>query len=323
MKKIFLVLYMIIMIISCDSCKKEPIPIVKDYTPSINISNIDKRSAVATLQIDASLSGVTEVGVCYSKINKEPTISDNKVIGASSKLDLLSYETTYYVRAYVVTSAKIYYSQSKSFTTVKLPTVKDFDGNTYRIIEMPSTAGLTYWLLDNFKGTHFANGDPIPNVTDNTAWTQQTGPAYCHYDNDPKNTETYGALYNWYVASDPRGLIAGWQAPTDKQWLEMTDYFRAPDISRPIGGMFKEEGFSHWKSPNTEANNESGFTGLPGGLRNYLSGKFVYLKELANFVTYDNFGGSYWARRLSFENNYFSEPGVDVLVGNSIRLRKK
>ena len=30
----------------------------------------------------------------------------------------------------------------------------------------------------------------------------------------------------------------------------------------------KESGTSHWISPNTDATNSSGFTGLPGGYRN-------------------------------------------------------
>ncbi len=294
----------------------------EDLIISLAISNVDKRGATATFQADASLPGVLESGIFYSKINEVPTEADKKASGSNSvKLDLLSYETKYFVRAYIKTASKTYYSPVQNFTTIKLPTVKDYDGNVYRIIEMPSTAGLTYWLLDNFKGTHFANGDPIPNVTDNTAWTQQTGPAYCHYDNDPKNTETYGALYNWYVASDPRGLITGWQAPTDKQWLEVSDY--AGGLTAHTGHKFKEEGFSHWKSPNTEANNESGFTALPGGIRDNDDGKFYSLKEYTYFITYDNFGIACWARKLSFDNNHFNEPGISLTKGVSVRLRKK
>jgi len=83
-------------------------------------------------------------------------------------------------------------------THFKTCAVSDFDGNAYRIV----TIGNQVWLQENFKGTHFANGDPIPNVTDQSAWDAMTTPAYCWYNNDPKIGEVYGGLYNWYVASD-------------------------------------------------------------------------------------------------------------------------
>ncbi len=35
------------------------------------------------------------------------------------------------------------------------------------------------------------------------------------------------------------------------------------------GGKMKSKGTTYWISPNKDATNESGFTGLPGGYRNY------------------------------------------------------
>ena len=37
--------------------------------------------------------------------------------------------------------------------------------------------------------------------------------------------------------------------------------------SEVAGGMLKEEGTAHWADPNEGANNGSGFTGLPAGVR--------------------------------------------------------
>ena len=41
----------------------------------------------------------------------------------------------------------------------------------------------------------------------------------------------------------------------------------------------KEAGTTHWNSPNTDATNESGWTGLPGGFRQAQSGDFYWLGE--------------------------------------------
>ena len=38
----------------------------------------------------------------------------------------------------------------------------------------------------------------------------------------------------------------------------------------------KETGTTHWTAPNTDATNSSGFTGLPGGNRDY-DGTFGYI----------------------------------------------
>lgn len=77
----------------------------------------------------------------------------------------------------------------------------------------------------------------------------------------------------------------------------MSDY--AGGLTAHTGGKFKEEGFSHWKAPNTDANNETGFTGLPAGRRDQGDGKFYRLNETTTLVTYDSFGDAHWSRVLS------------------------
>jgi hypothetical protein len=58
--------------------------------------------------------------------------------------------------------------------------VTDIDGNIY----ITTKIGNQWWMAENLKVTHYRNGDSIPNVTDNSQWTNLTTGAYCNYDND-------------------------------------------------------------------------------------------------------------------------------------------
>jgi len=290
---------------------------------SLEISEVTKRGATAQFQADASLPGIVESGVCYST-SSNPSTEDETTTGSSTlKIDLLSYETKYFVKAYIKTASKTYYSTEKEFTTIKLPTVKDYDGNEYRVIELASKIGPRKWLLDNFKGTHYANGDPIPHVTDNNEWISLSTGAYCYYDNDKKNAETYGALYNWWAAVDPRGLIVGWHTPSHDEWREMSLAYPSNASEDLRGQKLKEAGTKHWQAPNQGANNQSGFTALPGGSRAHEDGKFYYLKTRTYFQCTTEIGNSFWTRILFFDQNKFDDGmGIKKSSGASIRLIK-
>jgi len=164
-------------------------------------------------------------------------------------------------------------------STFKTYAVVDYDGNYYHTV----TIGTQTWLVENLKTTHFANGDPIPNVTNATTWSNLTTPAYCYYDNNAKNGETFGALYNWYVAHDSRGLIIGWHVPTGEEATVLYNY---------IGKFYNHGEFGYLSGPHLMANTEwtdpkpgaygpidnaTGFTGLPNGYLGGDSWKFVNL----------------------------------------------
>ena len=127
--------------------------------------------------------------------------------------------------------------------------------------------GAQYWMEKNLEVTTYRNGDPIPYVTDATAWAALTTGAWCYYNNDPSN----GKLYNWYAVNDPRGLApTGWHVPTDDEWTTLSNTLGGDAVA---GGKMKVAGTTRWTTPNTGATNESGFAGLPGGFR-YSSGSF-------------------------------------------------
>ena len=161
--------------------------------------------------------------------------------------------------------------------------VSDQDGNTYATIQI----GTQEWMAENLRTTKYANGDPIPNVTDANQWSNLTTGAWVHYNNDSQYEIPYGKLYNWYTVADPRNVCpTGWHVPTDAEWTVLIDYLGGESVA---GGKMKTTGNLEaatglWQSPNAEATNSSGFSGAPGGMI------FPYAWE-----DYYNFGGGgYW-----------------------------
>jgi uncharacterized protein (TIGR02145 family) len=139
---------------------------------------------------------------------------------------------------------------------VSTQTVKDIDGNVYNTVII----GTQLWMTENLKTTRYRDGSPINNITDSTAWTNQTTGAYCWYDNSTSNKSTYGALYNYYAVDDSRNICpSGWHVPTDAEWTTLTDYLGGESAA---GGKLKATKF--W---NTGADNSSGFTAFLGGVR--------------------------------------------------------
>ncbi len=151
-------------------------------------------------------------------------------------------------------------------------TVTDYDGNTYETV----TIGELTWMAENLKVTHYRNGDAIPDESSYGTWATLSTGAYSDYFESPSNVYNYGRLYNWFAVEDSRNIAPeGWHIATDDDWqiLEMAlgmspaqaaiNGFRGTDE----GGKLKDLLSGLWSSPNTGATNESGFNGLPGGMR--------------------------------------------------------
>ena len=219
---------------------------------------------------------ITQRGVCYST-TPTPTTANTTVISGSgtgsftSNLSGLSPTTTYYVRAYAINSAGTVYGNEVSFTTdvniVSNPGAGvTFDGYTYSSIVLGNGQE---WMAENLRTTVYANGDPIPNVTDNAQWQNLTSGAWIYYENNSQFENPYGKLYNWYTVADPRNVCpTGWHAPSDVDWTLLTEYLGGLSLA---GGKMKSTGTQYWQSPNTGATNESGFSGLPAGFYQYSS----------------------------------------------------
>jgi uncharacterized protein (TIGR02145 family) len=153
------------------------------------------------------------------------------------------------------------------------------------------TIGQQVWMTKNLNVATFRNGDPIPQAKTDEEWVkagENQQPAWCYYDNDPKNEEIYGKLYNWYAVNDPRGLAPeGYHVPTDEEWTQLSDYLGGEDVAGK-----KMKSTSGWIE-NGNGSNESGFNGLPGGIRTPYNGAFGY----------GGFGGFWWSSMASNPTN--------------------
>ena len=195
-------------------------------------------------------------------------------------------------------------------TTGSSTTVTDFDGNVYNTV----TIGTQVWMKENLKTTHYSNGTAIPLVNNATSWAALTATdmAYCWYNDDIANKATYGALYTWAAAmngaasttTNPSGIQGvcptGWHLPSDAEWTVLTDYLGGGSVA---GGKLKEAGTMHWISPNTGATNETGFTALPGGYRDF-------------YGAFSSIGGYglWWSATVYyvFRNYYIKQDGFSV-----------
>ena len=181
-------------------------------------------------------------------------------------------------------------------------TIEDIDGNVYQTLVI----GNQEWMVENLKVTHYRNGDPIPNVTDNITWKELSTGAYCFYNNSATNGEIYGALYNWYTVNDPRGLAPdGWRVPTDGEIMELEMYLGMNESeANSSGGRGTNEGSklagAHdlWQNGNLRNNPEfdtSGFSFFPGGSRqtgyNY-DGTFHWVGERGYLWSSTEYGSS-------------------------------
>ena len=173
--------------------------------------------------------------------------------------------------------------------------------------------GAQYWMEKNLEVTTYRNGDPIPYVTDATAWAALTTGAWCYYNNDPSN----GKLYNWYAVNDPRGLApTGWHVPTDDEWTTLSNTLGGDAVA---GGKMKVAGTTRWTTPNTGATNESGFAGLPGGARNN-GGTFNSVGSGGYWWSSTEDGtASAWGRNLGYGSGTISRSSSLKKFGFSVR----
>jgi uncharacterized protein (TIGR02145 family) len=290
---------------------------------SLEPTNIDIGAATLNGSINANYLATSvsfEYGTTTSYGSTVPA-TKNPVTGnsdrpASVSITGLTAGTTYHYRVIAENSLGITYGNDLQFATLGI--VNDLEGNSYKTV----TIGNQTWMAENLKTIKFNDGTNIPEVTDNAAWAGLTTPGYCWYNNDANIYKaTYGALYNFFTINTGKLCPAGWHVPCDAEWSILTDYLGGVSIA---GGKMKEIGTTHWDNPNTGASNSSGFAGLPGGYRNYLTGDFIYVGNSGYWWSSTEYAEiNAWFRLLHYSiNNVGWGSGLPKQVGFSVRCLK-
>jgi uncharacterized protein (TIGR02145 family) len=177
--------------------------------------------------------------------------------------------------------------------------------------------GKQIWMTKNLDVSTFRNGDQIPHAKTDEEWEkagENKQPAWCHYGNDPTNGAKYGKLYNWYAVNDPRGLApAGWHISSNQEWTVLTDYLRGEDVA---GTKIKSS--SGWEE-NGNGTNGSGFSGVPGGYRDY-DGTFNSIGvKAAWWSSSESHTDAAWGRNLSHYSGGVDGGFYDKEGGFSVR----
>ena len=198
------------------------------------------------------------------------------------------------------------------------------DGYTYQTVQIGSQT----WMAENLKY--------LPSVVG--PGTGSYSEAYCYvygYDGTSisaakatENYATYGVLYNWTAAmngaessdANPSGVQGicpdGWHLPSDAEWTQLTDYLGGKSVA---GGKLKEAGYDHWQSPNEGANNESGFTALPGGYR-YSGGNFGSIRSFGDWWSSTEYDADdAWYRLLRYDYSSVFRYCSSKSMGLSVR----
>lgn len=131
-------------------------------------------------------------------------------------------------------------------------------------------------------------------------------------------TINYGCLYNWYAASDSRGIANdGWHLPSKTEYETLMAY-----VGTDAGGHLKEMGYDYWVFPNTGALNDYGFNSRGSGRRLSAATNDDQLKYNSYLWTSSTSGAYPYYLQMSYNNASATLTIAYAKSGFSIRLIK-
>ena len=130
---------------------------------------------------------------------------------------------------------------------------------------------------------------------------------------EAKNTLEYhqfGAVYNFPAVQQWNLCPEAWHVPTDLEWTEMTSSLGSEEFA---GNMMKAKYGDAWDGTNL-----SGFSGLPGGIRDS-NGFFFGAEYYGYWWSFSPNGSSAWNRNLVSYNEDVSRDSNFQRSGFSVR----
>ena len=188
-------------------------------------------------------------------------------------------------------------------------TVKDYDGNTYKTVQI----GRQCWMAENLRTIHYANGDAI-GAGDIATYSSSS--PYCY-----KFKNLKGLLYNWpavmnYQASslkNPSGVQGvcpdGWHVPSYTEWQSLImyigdqspyfcerEYWTAKSLASKTGWEKSDKLCA--VGNNQSKNNATGFNAYPTG--------YCYFTGLSVSWEDEKYGAYFWTSTKSNEKEDFA-----------------
>jgi uncharacterized protein (TIGR02145 family) len=336
--------------ISFSQSKKEQIEQLTNRVDSLNqvLSSERSTSSQKVSEFNATISNleskISSLNATISNLNLELQTSKADASSKQAELNSKQQEITNLLAQVKqkTDSLALVLAELEKLKPTPKPVVSNNTANqvtqtgSYKSVKI----GTQTWMAENLNVSTFRNGDPIPEAKTDEEWKKagkEGKPAWCYYDNDPKNGAKYGKLYNWYAVIDPRGLApAGWHIPSDAEWTTLGDQLGSDpgkkmkstsgwdswdeDLTcqnckvasaeyKKICSVCKGTGKNGKKTHSGNGTNSSGFSGLPGGFRTSLG----YFGSIGNY-------GSWWSSTEYYTDSAYLrglKPSLDYLYGGS------
>jgi uncharacterized protein (TIGR02145 family) len=184
-----------------------------------------------------------------------------------------------------------------------------FDGHAYETVQV----GNQCWFKENLRTTVFANGAALQGNLRQQDWANASKGAQALYDDKWVHLEEFGRLYNVFAIQDARGLCpAGWHVPEDEDWQQIKDYIN----SRGWSAVALKA--SNAYPPRWDGTNVSGFSALPGGMRNQL-GYDEGLGEAGGWWSASKQDGSEWVWTIRSKSGALHRSVTGPQSGHSVR----